>query len=311
MKSIKILFLALLATAFLTSCEKDDDEPQMSIVDLAVETPDLSELVAALGEADLVSTLEENGPFTVFAPTNDAFNALYTTLGVTDASQIDDALLNNVLLYHVAGGETKAADLSTGYISTAATGPDGSPLSLYVDLSSGAQLASGTNVTQTDIDASNGVVHLIDAVLLPPTIVDLALQNPNLSSLVAALTRGDLSQDFVSILSGDGPFTVFAPTNGAFQDLLDSNPAWTSLNDIPAATLEAVLLYHVIGSNNVRSTDLTDELSVASLQGSDLTFDLDAGAQIKTTSGQTVNIDLPDVQGTNGVVHVVDTVLLP
>jgi transforming growth factor-beta-induced protein len=140
--------------------------------------------------------------------------------------------------------------------------------------------------------------------------VNLALNNPVFSTLVAALTRADLTTDYVSILSGTGPFTVFAPTNAAFQALLDSNPDWNSLNDIPVATLEAVLNYHVVSGANVQASQLSDNQEVASLGGM-LTVDLSNGAKLETTSSQSVNILLTDAQGSNGVVHVVDQVLIP
>jgi transforming growth factor-beta-induced protein len=146
--------------------------------------------------------------------------------------------------------------------------------------------------------------------MLPPSVVNLALNNPNFSILVSALTRSDLTTDYVSILSGDGPFTVFAPTNDAFIALLDSNDDWNTLDDIPVATLEAVLNYHVVSGANVQSKELTDEQEVTALGGT-FTIDLTGGAKIKTTSNQSVNIVLTDVQGSNGVVHVIDAILLP
>ena len=149
--------------------------------------------------------------------------------------------------------------------------------------------------------------------MLPPNVVTLALNNDGFTSLVAALTDSRHTTDFVSILSGDGPFTVFAPTNDAFQDLLDSDQNWNSLADVPIATLDAVLKYHVVNGANVQGNQLSNG-DVFVLGGS-ITIDLSTGVQIKTTSNQTVNIIVSsatnDVQGTNGVVHAIDTVLLP
>ncbi len=145
--------------------------------------------------------------------------------------------------------------------------------------------------------------------MLPPNVVTLALNNSGFTSLVAALTDSRHTTDFVTILSGDGPFTVFAPTNAAFQALLDSNSSWSSLADVPIATLESVLLYHVVSGANVQSDQLSNG-DVTTLGGV-VTIDLTTGAQIKTTSSQIANIIIVDVQGTNGVVHAIDTVLLP
>ena len=154
---------------------------------------------------------------------------------------------------------------------------------------------------------------MVDEVIAIPSVVDLAIDNGNLfSTLVAALTRSDLTTDFVGILSGTGPFTVFAPTDAAFQALLDSEPTWTTLNDIPVATLEAVLSYHVVNGANVLSSTLTNGQVVSTFGGSDFTINI-AGTAVSITDANagTSNIVAVDVQGGNGVVHVIDAVLLP
>ena len=311
------IFAALLMSGMLlASCSDDDDEdttPEVqSIVETAQGNDDLSILVDALTQADLVTTLEGDGPFTVFAPTNDAFQALLDSNPDWDGlSDIDNDLLTTVLLFHVLGGaEVAAGDLSDSYVTTAATGPNDEQLTLQIDVTGGVTFNGSAAPVTTDVEATNGIIHVIDEVMLPPNVVDFALNNNNFSSLVAALTRDDLTTEYVTILTGNGPFTVFAPTNQAFQNLLDSNMDWNELGDIPVATLEAVLNYHVVSGANVQSSQLTDDQTVTTL-GGDLTVDLSSGAALETTGGQTVNISLTDLQGTNGVVHVVDEVLLP
>ena len=317
MKNFKFLFIGLLTLNLfvLTSCGDDDTtDPEtevMSIVDTAIATDDLSILVEALQAADLVTALQADGPFTVFAPTNQAFQDLLdATPAWTTLSDIPTETLKNVLLFHVVSGDVKAADLTDTYVPTLSPAPNAEAVSLKVDVTGGVQFNGSANPITTDIAATNGVIHIIDKVMLPPNVVNIALDNDNFSTLVAALTREDLTTDFVGILSGTGPFTVFAPTNAAFQALLDSNPDWNGLSDIPVATLEAVLTYHVVSGANVQSKELTDNQSVTTIGGT-LTVDLSAGAKLETTSGQSANIIIVDVQGTNGVVHAVDTVLLP
>jgi uncharacterized surface protein with fasciclin (FAS1) repeats len=315
MKNLRFLFsgLFILGMVTLIACDKDDDPvtPTADIVDTAIASDDLSILVQALTQAGLVSALQGDGPFTVFAPTNAAFQALLDSNPAWNSlSDIDNATLANVLKFHVIAADVKAADLTDSYASTLATGPNGEQIVLQIDVTGGVKFNGSATPTTTDILTSNGTVHIINEVMLPPSIVNLALNNPAFTSLVAALTRSDLTTDYVSILSGTGPFTVFAPTNAAFQALLDSNPAWNSLNDIPVATLEAVLNYHVVNGANVQSGQLSDNQEVASLGGM-LTVDLSNGAKLETTSNQSVNIVLTDAQGSNGVVHVVDQVLIP
>ena len=319
MKISKIFFLGLLfmSSLLVVSCTEDEEptptpEPEpMDIVETAMATDDLSILVDALEQAGLVATLQSDGPFTVFAPTNDAFQALLDSNDDWNSlADIDNATLTSVLLFHVLGGEVRAADLGNFYTTTASLGPNDEPIFLQVDVTDGVKFNGSAEPITTDIETTNGVVHIINEVMLPPTVVDLAVNNPNFSSLVAALTRADHTTDYVSILTGEGPFTVFAPTNNAFQELLDSNDDWNSLDDIPLATLEAVLNYHVVSGANVQSKELSNEQTVSTL-GGDLTVDLTDGAKLTTTSGQSVVISTPDLQGANGVIHVVDSVLLP
>ncbi|MGQ3677223.1 fasciclin domain-containing protein [Tenacibaculum discolor] len=310
-----VLFLGLfLSFGLLTSCSDDDPviEKPKNIVDLAVADSNLSVLVAALQKADLVSALQADGPYTVFAPTDAAFQAL---LDSNDSwNSLDDIpveTLKSVLLFHVISGEVKAADLSNTYVNTLSTGPNDEMLSLQVEVDGTVEFNGDSKPIATDVMASNGVIHTIDKVMLPANVVTLALNNSGFTSLVAALTDSRHTTDFVSLLKEDGPYTIFAPTNDAFQALLDSNDSWSSLADIPIATLEAVLKYHVFAGGNVQSDELSDDQEITMFDGNIVTVDLSSGAKLDTSSGQSVVISLTDVQGTNGVIHVVDSVLLP
>jgi transforming growth factor-beta-induced protein len=252
--------------------------------------------------------LSGDGSFTVFAPTNEAFQALLDSNA--DWNSVEDIpveTLQAVLLFHVLSAEVRSTDLSDTYVNTLSTGPNDESLSLQVEVTGDIEFNGDAKPVVVDVEASNGVVHVIDKVMLPPNVVTLALNNAGFTSLVAALTDSRHTTDFVEVLTGDGPFTVFAPTNDAFQALLDSNADWNSLEDIDISVLEAVLLYHVVGAN-VQSDELSNG-DVPTLGGT-ITIDLTNGAQIKTST-QTVNIILTDVQGWNGVVHAIDTVLLP
>lgn len=311
-----VLFLGLfLSFGLLTSCSDDDDpvvEKPKTIVDVAVADSNLSILVSALQKADLVSALQAEGSFTVFAPTNTAFQAL---LDSNDSwSSLDDIpveTLKSVLLFHVITGEVKATDLSNTYVKTLSTGPNDEMLSLQMEVDGAIEFNGDSKPIATDIMASNGVVHTIDKVMLPANVVTLALNNSGFTSLVAALIDDRHTTDFVSLLNQDGPYTIFAPTNDAFQALLDSNDSWNSLADIPIGTIEAVLKYHVFAGGNVQSDELSDNQEITMFDGNMVTVDLSGGAKLDTSSGQSVVISLTDVQGTNGVIHVVDSVLLP
>jgi transforming growth factor-beta-induced protein len=312
MKKLLKLLPFLTIILLLSSCS-DDDDPIIpvsnTIVDVAVNN-DLTSLVAAVVRADLAGTLSGPGPFTVFAPTNDAFQDLLDSNA--DWNSVDDIpveTLQAVLLFHVLSGEVRSTDLSDTYVNTLSTGPNDEALSLQVEVTGAIEFNGDAKPVAVDVEASNGVVHVIDKVMLPPNVVTLALNNAGFTSLVAALTDDRHTTNFVEVLTGDGPFTVFAPTNDAFQALLDLDDNWKTIGDIDINLLEAVLLYHVVALN-VQSDELTNG-DVTTLGGSDITIDKD-NLQINTTSGQDpANIIIADVQGTNGVVHAIDAVLLP
>lgn len=315
MKTITKILSIFMIIATLISCSDDDDTVVQTntIVDVAVNN-NLSSLVAAVQRAGLATTLSGTGPYTVFAPTNDAFQDLLdSNPSWNSLNDIPVETLQSVLLFHVLSGTVRSTDLSNTYVNTLSEGSNGEPLSLQVETTGGVEFNGNAAPVTVDVNATNGVVHVINKVMLPPNVVTLALNNAGFSTLVAALTDSRHTTDFVSVLSGNGPFTIFAPTNAAFQALLDSNANWNSLADIPIATLDAVLKYHVVNGANVQADQLSNG-SVTTL-GGDITIDLTNGAQIQTSSAQTVNILVGaatnDVQGTNGVIHAIDTVLLP
>ena len=221
-------------------------------------------------------------------------------------------VLTTVLTYHVVSGDVRSTDLSTGYVESLSATPFGVNASLFFNTDGGVTINGTSTVTGADNVVSNGVIHVIDQVILPANIVTFATSNPMFSSLVAALTRTDLSVDFVAALSGDGPLTVFAPTNDAFQALLDGNADWNTLADIPASVLESVLLYHVTSAGNVRSTDLSDGQNVPTLlENNNFTINLSGTTPVINATMNNANIIATDVQAINGVVHVIDAVILP
>ena len=296
--------LALTGMFFMAACEKDDDtvDPMattdQTIAEYAVSDPNFSILVQALSKADLVDVLNGAGNFTVFAPTNAAFNDLFETLGVTGINDLTAETLTPILLYHVLGAEKKASMITAGYYATLSPA-EGNFASMYITLSGGVYIDKDTKVTTADVDVKNGVIHVIDKVLLPPSVVDLALDNSNFSILVQAVVKANL----VETLSSAGPFTIFAPTNAAFEALF-ADLGVAGIADLTAEQLTPILLYHVV-SGNVRAADLSDG-SVETLNGP-----IEISLMPSPSINGTTMIVATDVQATNGVVHVIDKVLLP
>ncbi|WP_299550348.1 fasciclin domain-containing protein [Seonamhaeicola sp.] len=315
--------LLLLATFIVISCSDDDDNTVVqktpeTITELAVATPDLSILVQALlaAEGNLAAVLDDpTASFTVFAPTNDAFAQFLADNNFASLEDVPQPVLTQVLLNHVISGELVSGSLSTGYGKTLATeATTGANLSIYINTAGGVTLNGMSMVTTPDIDATNGVIHVVDKVIGLPSLVDFATTNDDFSILVSALTRSDLTFDYVSALStpngtDPAPFTVFAPTNQAFADLLTELGA-NSLGDIDEPTLKATLDLHAVAGANVLSSDLMDNMTVSTL-GGDITANVTGGATLTDANGRVSDIQVVDVQAANGVIHVIDKVVLP
>jgi uncharacterized surface protein with fasciclin (FAS1) repeats len=305
MKAKFLMFSLLTGLLFFTSCEKDDDDNVLetnTIVDIALADPQFSTLVSALERTGLVATLQSEGPFTVFAPTNTAFSQL----GI-DLAALSDAELRDILLYHVLGARVRSTDLPDGqsYATTASTAaPEGRQLSVLIEKTgSGVQINGTIQVTSADVTADNGIIHVVDRVITPLDIVGHASANANFSTLVSALAGAP--GNLVSVLSSDGPFTVFAPVNAAFEAIALTVAALTP------EQLSTVLTYHVIGGLNVSSDELTDNMAVETVSGQAFTIDLENGAKITDSTGQSADIILTDVQATNGIIHVLNKVIIP
>ncbi|MEO1515835.1 MAG: fasciclin domain-containing protein [Bacteroidota bacterium] len=305
MKEIKILWKCLLilgVVSLFTACGDDDEaapEPQ-NLVEIAAADGQFSILVSALQRTGLDQTLAGTGPFTVFAPTNAAFDGI-------DVANMDVTMLTNILRYHVFIGQAlKAGDIADGdtYITTASeAGFNGTNMSARINKANGAVTINGDiRVTTADVEGTNGVIHIIDKVMMPLDVVGHALANPNFSSLVGAL--GDAAGDLVNTLQQPGPYTVFAPVNSAFDEVASVVAGYTP------ERLRDVLLYHVV-SGNVRSSDLRSNEPVTTVNTGTFTVQLGDEVTIIDAQERTATVVLTDVQGTNGVIHVINKVILP
>ena len=294
------------STVLLQACGgSDNDAPERNIVQLAQANPDLSILVEAVVAADLVDTLS-TGNLTVFAPTNAAFAALLAELGTTKAALLaDKPLLKAVLSYHVLGQRVASAEVPLGKALVPLAGGF-----FKIESSNGLRVTDGRNrmarITATDLQASNGVVHVVDRVLLPAdkSIVATAQSLPDFSILVEAVVAAGL----VDTLQGPGPFTVFAPTNAAFAALLAELGVSKETLLGNTALLTQVLTYHVL-PGRVLKAEVPVGAAIKTVQGQ--TFTINASLQITDQRMRTSQITSTDVFTSNGVIHVVDRVLLP
>ena len=318
----RLMGLLLFSSLFLVACDNDDDddddmvdpEPTQSIVEIAQGNSDFESLVAALTAGDLVDDVSGDGPFTVFAPTDAAFEALIESNDDIDGlSDISQESLIDILLYHVASGEVLSTDLSDGQtIPTLLSGE-----SLTVGINGGTVTVGNGTVVTPDIRATNGVIHAVDQVLVPegftielvpPTIAEIVSGDPdNFSILLAAL--GEAPDLLAAAGAEDSDLTVFAPTDAAFGDLLATLTSATGntydeLSDIPPFVLQRVLNYHILAG-----TKTSGELTAEETTLSEETISIAAGDDVVINGSATVT--MPDVTASNGVVHVIDAVLVP
>ena len=291
--------------SFLAACSSSSDD--RNVVETAAASVNLTVLAEAVTAADLGATLSGPVPFTVFAPTDAAFGALLTELGLTKAQLLaDKPLLTKVLTYHVVSGSVKQADIALGKGVTTLQGGF-----FKVDaVGSNVVITDGRNrasmITATDILATNGVIHLVDKVLLPAdkSIVQTAQAIPDFSILVEAVVAADLA----GTLSQPGPFTVFAPTNAAFAALLAELGLTKEQLLADKALLVKVLSYHVV-PGAILKADVPVGKPVTTVQGETLT--VDAALAITDQRGRKAAITATDVLTSNGVIHVIDKVILP
>ena len=269
-----------------------------TVVDIVVDSDDHETLEAAVIEADLVGTLSGDGPFTVFAPTDAAFELIDS--GVLNALLAKpEGSLTDILLYHVLEGDIESSDLSDGMTASTILGED-----ISVSIVGDDVFINGAMVTVANIPATNGVVHVLDAVLLPEvfpsSVADVVIGSDDHETLEAAVVEADLA----ATLSGAGAFTVFAPTDDAFA-MINSGVLDALIAD-PSGSLTDILLYHVV-DGVVISGDLMDGGTAMSLLGEDLDISLMDGSAF--IDGAMVTV--ADIVTANGVVHVIDAVMLP
>ena len=302
---MRSLFLAG-SVSLLAACGGGDSDPA-NVVDVLDKDAKYSVLVEAVTAADLTPTLIGPGPFTIFAPTNDAFAALLTELGLSKQQLLaDKALLRTVLTYHVLSGKVLKAGVPAGKAITTVQGGIFKVDAVGADLVINDGRNRKSKIMATDLDAPNGVIHTVDKVLLPANrnIVQTAQALPDFSILVEAVLAANLQ----GALSGNGPLTVFAPTNAAFAALLTELGISKAQLLADTALLTQALTYHVV-DGRVLKADVPVGAAVKTLQGGTLT--VDATLAINDQRGRKAAITATDVLTSNGVIHVIDKVILP
>ena len=292
---------AVASSIWISSCDDEDDNgPSQNVVELAQGSDNLSTLEAALVKfPDLISALSGSGQVTVFAPTNAAFESLLDAVGQSNLDNIPDDVLRDILEYHVVSGVTLSNQLTNGDVATVG-GEE-----ITVSTSAGVTLNGSASVTTADVRATNGVVHIVDEVLVPPsiqpivgTIVTPAYFNKNFTTLIAAVKAA--SPAILTTLLSSGDKTLLAPTNDAFTA--------AGITTLPSqATLDAVLKYHVINAEVTSSQIASGSSNAETLNGKIYLSKNSSGVFVNGNS----KVTAADIDATNGVVHVIDRTLMP
>lgn len=293
-----IVMAGVLVLGAVACGDSDKAAPEPNIVEVARAAGDFTTLVGALEATGLDATLSGEGPFTVFAPTDEAFALLPEGL----VASLSVEALSNVLTYHVVSGAVDAATVVT--LSEAQT-VEGSPIAIQV-LGETVVLDGRVQVIVTDIPASNGIIHVVDAVLIPGnefpgTLVETLIASPRFSTLVDAVVAADLASALSGDNGGDG-FTVFAPTNEAFASLPEGLVASLDLEE-----LQTVLLYHA-ASGLVPADVIVTLPSVMTLEGSDVDIAVEDGVVVLNESAV---VEWVNLVASNGILHLISAVLIP
>ncbi len=310
----------------LFSCNNDDGPdvtplPETDLIQVANAENDLSTLVSALEQAGLTSTLQGSTKYTVLAPTNAAFSSFLGANGFASISDVPTEVLRQLLLNHVVAGLVDAANLNVlqkNYLETLADGPGtGTKLAIYFDATDGVEFNGISTVTEEDVLASNGVIHIVNSVIDLPTIETFTSTDDNFENLDTALDLISPVSNLPQTLKDEqsGPFTLFAPTNEAFTALLDSNDDWEFLSDIDEVLLTSVLEHHVL-NGNTSTPELVADATFVTLEGDEIMLkSVDGEIEIIDGSGNSgivIATEIPGIQAINGIIHILsDKVMLP
>lgn len=308
---IIVTFLTISLT--MTSCSSEDDAnaKRPSISSLVLSQANLSTLGIALERTNLLSTLDNEGTYTLFAPTNDAFSSFLAANGFSNINEVPSQTLKQILLNHVISQVKTTTDLpSNGYLKTLAVGNESTnTLSMYVSKTNNTILINNfSKIISADFRANNGIIQIVNTVIGLPSISSHIIANPNLTSFLGIITNPN-QPDFITTFYGTGPFTVFAPTNTAISSL--NTELSGGIASVSASNMTKIINYH-IASGNILSSNFTEGQIINTLNTPQyFTILLSPTTKLKDTNNRYSTISTTDIQCTNGVIHLINKTLLP
>ena len=303
--ALALTFIAT-STIFIACLSSPDDPEYPPLLEVLRAETSISTFVKALERSDFLGNRLEDVDYTILAPDNDAFSAYLTASGFGSVDSIPLPLLNHLINYHYQFGYAPAENITSNYYaSPSAAGFGGTRLVLFVEsLATGLFFNGDAEVVQSNIKADKSIIHIIDKVLTLPNAMDIIIQNKEFSRARQAMEKTDLD----ALLKNPNPYTVLVPTNTAFNLYVSLNNGYNSFDDIPKDTLTRLMRFHLI-AGNIKLDSLSTRSFPTQLAGSSLAFTPQITGSLRV--GNQADILLGDIQGTNGIVHAIDRVLVP
>lgn len=300
----RIICGCLCLIALSCSISDEDPRPDENILDVANQQPNLSTFVSALERTGIDSALTGNLNYTVFAPSNEAFASYLSRTGYGNINSVPTEILSDLLAYHTLGGIFNNEDFqSFYYITLSGNSPDSLNVSILIEALDTLTINGTTKVIESDLEAKNGVIHVIDEVLTPPTLLGVVRSNTNFSIFLEALQR----TGFDDPLDVDNPLTIFAVPDGAFDLYFEDTPNVDDLSDLTNSQLRDLIGFHIM-NGHYRGFNIGFQTIPTRTQGKSVEVSGDQSGLIVNRVARSL---LLDVQATNGVMHVVDRVLIP
>jgi uncharacterized surface protein with fasciclin (FAS1) repeats len=269
--------------------------------------------MCALEKANLTYLLKERGPYTVFMPVQASFVEFRSDYNIKHIDQMPEDELAEILLYHFISGNWMISDIPAGYHPTLTLErTTGNPIVLFVEKNGVFRLNGINTLDEPDLHSTNGFIQSIKTVLKIPTVLDHLSVNEDFSLIFEIISRKDLDPELVSLISGNGPFTLLVPTNKAILSYIESNHDWQTIDDIPGPILSDILVNHLVQSKNIVLDKQKEDLNFSTMNKNNITIQVDFPKwSIMDEHKRLAYINIRDIQGVNGVIHQIDRVLLP
>jgi uncharacterized surface protein with fasciclin (FAS1) repeats len=322
-KIVRQTFYILLSLILFNACippvegpppdPRSFDPPDTDLLDVGYALPYLEDFMYAMHKTHLTDLMEEEGPYTVFAPIHVSFDKFRIENKIMHLDQYPEDDLRRILQYHVLPGSWSLFTMPNGYYETMLhEKTTGNPIDLFINYNYIFWINDLNIIFEADLPSANGFIQAIKAVLKIPSILDQLSVNDNFSMISEILGRQDIDPEIKALLSDDIPDTFFAPTDKAIVSFLDNNPAWTTIEDIPAESLNEIIRNHLLVNENIVMNGVKEDMTLTLLNGNSVLVKIDYPKwSIMQGERKIASIDLKDIQGVNGIAHQIDRVMTP